>query len=131
MRWASGLNVLLGAWLALSPLVFGTAWATTGSVVNAIFIGILVGMLGVIRATGAYGAAWMSVLTALLGLWVFVSPWVHFYAWNEPRAWNSLFVGGAIATLGVISAVATYKSGRRGLPGPRPEFPSYAPRPSR
>jgi hypothetical protein len=51
---------------------------------------------------------WQDQLTLLLGLWLFVSPWVFGYAADAPQAINAYAAGLAMAVLAVWDLVRTY-----------------------
>lgn len=48
---------------------------------------------------------WQDGVNMLLGLWLFVSPWVTDYATHQAGAWNAYVLGTAIV---VFAAVAVY-----------------------
>lgn len=48
---------------------------------------------------------WQDAVNMLLGLWLFVSPWVLQFAGHEAAAWNAYVVGTAIV---LFAAIAVY-----------------------
>ncbi len=102
IKWASGLNIIAGIWLVISPWIF--AYATGAGEWNSIIVGIIVAVLAAIRAFGAYDAAWMSWVNVVLGIWVVIAPFVFGYATFPGRMWNNIIVGIIIAALGIWSA---------------------------
>lgn len=46
---------------------------------------------------------WQDWVNMLLGLWLFVSPWVLQYVAFEGAAWNAYVVGTAIAVFGAVA----------------------------
>ncbi|HHY68474.1 MAG TPA: SPW repeat protein [Alicyclobacillus sp.] len=56
-------------------------------------------------------AAWTAWLSALLGLWFIVSPWVFNFSQNVGAMWNSIIVGIVVA---VLSAYAGSQMSKRG-----------------
>lgn len=107
IRAASGLNALAGLWLIVAPWVLGFSADAGGGVWNAVIVGVIIAVLAAARFFGAYGAAWMSWVNALLGAWVVISPWVFGYSGNAARLWNSIIVGLLVIVLGVWSASAS------------------------
>lgn len=75
-----------------------------GSTANAVLLGIIVAILAATRFAGATGR-WASWISALVGIWMVVSPWVYGYA-GESWMWNSVVVGIIVLVLGIRSASA-------------------------
>jgi hypothetical protein len=72
-HWQDPVNVVLGAWLILSPWALGFQ-GETAPMVNAVVVGMAL-------AAAALGAifvprAWEEWTEFALGLWLIVSPWV-------------------------------------------------------
>jgi len=104
IKLASGLNVLAGVWEILAPFILGySAYATPTT--NAIIVGLIVTVLAAVRFLGAYRAAWMSWVNAVLGVWLIVAPFILGYT-GTPRT-NDIIIGIIIALLGAWSAMAT------------------------
>lgn len=106
IRLASGLNVLAGLWEIIAPFVLGysgDAVATTNDVV----VGIVVAIFAAIRFLGAYGAAWLSWVNAVLGVWLIVAPFILGYSGIAAATTNDIILGIIIAALGVWGALAT------------------------
>ena len=105
-KLASGLNVLAGLWLIISPWVLHDQ--TQQAYTNNVILGIVIAVLAAIRAGGAYRATWLSWINLLLGLWVIISPWVLQFPASQTQAfWNNVIVGVIVAILAIWSAVAT------------------------
>lgn len=47
---------------------------------------------------------WQDGVNLILGLWLFVSPWVLAYAMQESAAWNAYLMGAAIVLFAAIAA---------------------------
>lgn len=105
-RVASGLNVLAGIWLIISPWVYGSIYRG-GSAWNSIIVGIIVGVFALIRFFSPRSAVALSWINAILGLWMIISPWIYGYAGDAARLWNSIIVGIIVVILGVWSASST------------------------
>jgi hypothetical protein len=104
VRLASGLNVVMGIWEILAPFILGYSSASVPTT-NAIIVGLIVTVLAAIRFFGAYRAAWLSWVNAVLGVWLIVAPFILGYAGNART--NDIIVGVIIAALGTWSALAT------------------------
>ncbi|MGA7616029.1 MAG: SPW repeat protein [Thermoanaerobaculia bacterium] len=103
---ASGLDVLAGIWLLISPFVI-TFRGLPNAVTNDVVFGIVVAVLAAIRFFGAYRASWISWLNALIGLWILVSPWFLGFSIAPEAMWNNVLTGIAIIILGGWSALAS------------------------
>lgn len=106
--WQDGVNLVLGAWLVLSPLILGYA----GEAVPA-WNAYLVGAAIIIMAAGAIWAfqQWEEWINALLGLWLVISPWLLGYGQMQAPVWNQIIVG---IIAGVLAIWATQIEGRGG-----------------
>lgn len=107
IQLASGLNAAVGVWLIASPWALGYAMQERESATtSAVVVGLGVAVFGLIRAYGAYRAAWRSVVNVLAGAWLAIAPWMLGYESDAAR-WNSVLVGVIVVALGVWSAAAT------------------------
>ena len=111
-KLASGLNVIAGLWLIISPWILHDQ--VQQAYANNVILGIIIAVLAAIRAGGAHRAAWLSWINLVLGLWVIISPWVLQLPASHTQAfWNNVVVGVVVALLAIWSAVAT----RSAMPG--------------
>lgn len=103
---ASGLDILAGIWLLISPFVL--AFSALGDVTTSnVLAGIVVTILAAIRFFGAFSASSLSWINALIGVWVLISPWV-FGLGNVQTVWvNNLVIGIIILLLASWSAMAS------------------------
>jgi hypothetical protein len=97
----NGLSLILGVWLFVSPWVYG-GFESSGAL-NSWIVGALIVMLAAIRFGNA--PVPLRLVSALLGVWVFVSPWVFRYAGNTGRLINSLGVGMLVFFLSLSAEV--------------------------
>ncbi len=51
---------------------------------------------------------WQDQLILLLGLWMFITPWVFSYAIASAPAWNAFVSGAVIAVLAAFELYRTY-----------------------
>lgn len=98
--WKTGLNLVLAAWLFISPWV--VVPSTLASSVNAWASGAVIFLvaLATMRSDRPEDIKWLN---ALLGAWVFVAPWILGFAAFAAPAWNAWIVGAAIALLALWS----------------------------
>jgi SPW repeat len=104
-RTASGINILLGIWLIVSPWVFD--YSGRGPVLNSVYVGALISILAAFRLATLDRSAGLSAINLILGLWTIASPWVCGYSPNVGAVWDNLLLGIAIATLASWSGSAT------------------------
>ncbi len=102
---ASGVNLVLGAWLVASPWIFDYS-TLSAATWNSVMVGALIAVIGITRVVSLVGTAPARV-NAILGLWTLASPWMFAFAGVEPAMWNSLVVGIVVALLALRSASAT------------------------
>jgi len=105
-RTASGINILLGIWLIVSPWLFD--YSGRAPVLNSVYVGALIAMLAAFRLAALRRSAGLSAINVILGLWTIASPWVYGYAANIGAVWDNLLLGVAIATLACWSGGATF-----------------------
>ncbi len=111
VRTASGLNLLAGIWLIVAPLVLG--YGDGDPYWNDIVFGAIVGVLALARLSGAYRAAWLSWVNALIGAWLFISAW-----WlddTSTAAWNDAIAGAVIFVPAIFSASASDEAAARSM----------------
>ncbi len=102
-RSPSWLNVLLGAWLFISPWVLD--YTSTGdAAANAWIVGGAIAVLAAIVAvTGVRAIAWSNIA---LGVWLFISPWVVGFTGLRGASWNAWIVGVLVVIVAAVSASA-------------------------
>lgn len=105
IRWMSGLNIILGIWVLVSPWVLN--FSTSTSKVNSVIFGVLIILLGVIREA-APKTNWSSWINFLVGIWLVVSPFM--LQINSTAAYWNLIV------FGVIVAVSSYANASTEVP---------------
>ena len=110
-RCQSWLNVVVGVWLFISPWVLGTT-SDAATAWNAWIIGaaIFVVALIAISSPASVVAPWGNVV---LGVWLFISPWVLRYTDVSDGAVNA-WVFGVVTVLVALWAM----SGRRAVQRP-------------
>jgi hypothetical protein len=99
----SGLNVLAGIWLIIAPWVLG--YSGRDPRWNDVVFGIIIGVLALIRVSGAYRAEVLSWINLLIGVWLFVAA---FTIDHTARAgWNDIILGIIVFLLAAGSAEAS------------------------
>lgn len=90
------VNLVLGAWLFLSPWIFGFVPETAASW-NAWLSGIVVAALA-IAALAAF-AEWQEWINLAVGLWVIASPWLVGFSQNAAATRDHVVVGVIVAAV--------------------------------
>ncbi len=104
IKTASGLNVLAGVWLILSPFILG--FSGTPASTNAIIVGIVVGILALIRSSSPESAVWLSWINIVLGIWLILSSFIMGVT-VASAIWNSIILGVIVLVLAAWSSSAT------------------------
>lgn len=91
-------NLILGAFLFLSPWIFGFDAGPASQ--NAHVAGVVIAVLA-IAAIAAF-AVWEEWLNLVVGLWTLVAPWVLGFAGDRTAMTIHVAVGIAVAALAAI-----------------------------
>ena len=91
-------NLILGAFLFLSPWIFGFDAGTASK--NAMIAGIVIAVVA-IAALWAF-AVWEEWLNLIVGLWTLVSPWVLGFNGTTKAMAVSVVVGILVAILAAV-----------------------------
>ena len=108
---ASGINLVLGAWLIASPWIFGYS-TIDAAAWDSVVVGAIILIIGLTRVVSLVGPA-LARVNIVLGLWTIASPWIFGYAAGGPAMWNSVAVGVVVTLLALLSANATVLRDRR------------------
>jgi hypothetical protein len=105
-RWQDSANVVLGAWLVLSPWILQFA-ALDQALWNAVIVGLIVGAAALAALVRFH--RWEEWVDIALGAWLVVSPWVLGFAalaaaegtaaGAVAATWNFVLVGLMIMVL--------------------------------
>lgn len=102
VKTASGINVVAGLWLIISPFLFGLVG---GVVANSIIVGIIVAVLALIRALNPEQAMWASYVNIVLGVWLIVSAFIM--GVSMIAFWNFLILGVIVAGLSLVGSTSS------------------------
>ncbi len=92
------VNLILGAWLFMSPWIFGFAGGMAGW--NAWIFGAAI-MLVAVAAMMAF-AEWEEWLNLIMGLWVLVAPWTVGFAAEATATRVHVVIGVIVAVLAAL-----------------------------
>ncbi len=104
-RTASGVNILLGIWLIVSPWVFD--YRGKSAVLNSVGVGALIAFSATIRVASLHSSTGLSGINLLLAFWTVLSSWAYENSANKGALLNYIFVGILVSVLAIWSAIAT------------------------
>lgn len=97
VQTASGINLILGAWLVIAPFLLGaTASATWNDVLAGLAVLVLAGTRAAKPATSTTLLSWINLL---IGVWLIIAPFVLGYA-SQGTIWNDVIVGVLLVMFG-------------------------------
>lgn len=100
---ASGLALVVGIWLIISPFILN--YAASQAFWSQIITGIVIGVMAIGRMVEPR-VSWMGWINVIAGIWLIISPFILAYA--TPAAyWNSVIFGVVTLILASISTGAT------------------------
>lgn len=103
IRAASVICLLAAIWLFVSPWVYGAA--ARGDAWNSWVLGVVIFLLALLRISRPAFSTGISWVNAVLGAWVFCSPWIYGYLGNTGRFINSLCVGFIVFVFALMSGI--------------------------
>jgi|GEM_PF-579768 len=106
-KWESGTNILLGLWLILTPLFFG--YASGAVLASDMIAGAAIAILAAFRTYQPDVGDWADWLTALLGVWVILSPWIVGFTNNQAHTFNNVMVGSIVLAFALVSRFVLHK----------------------
>ena len=95
-RWQDAVNIILGAWLFISPWVFGFYDSNTAASWNFYIVGIAVIVFAIVAMRRGVGLEWINFV---LGVWMVVSPWLVGYSGAAAARDDAVIVGIVTAVL--------------------------------
>ncbi|MCL4398165.1 SPW repeat protein [Patescibacteria group bacterium] len=104
-RTVSGINVLAGIWLIISPFIFGYN-TIVGDLWNNVIVGAVVSILALIRIATPRQAEFLSWVNFILGLWMIASPFILGYP-TVSAQWANVIAGVIVAILSSRSVTET------------------------
>jgi SPW repeat-containing protein len=94
--WEDWVDMVLGAWLAISPWILG--FTDNGAATrNAVIIGIAIAVLS--GSTFLIYNAIEEWIDAVLGIWLIVSPWVLSSSGDSAVTADFVIIGAVVAGL--------------------------------
>ncbi len=103
VRTTSGINILAGIWLILTPFLLGFSGALRTS---DIVFGVIIAVLALIRVSSPEDMPSLSWANMIFGLWILISPF-FLGSLGVGILWNNIIVGIIVAALAAWSASST------------------------
>lgn len=96
-RWQDWGNLIIGAWLFVSPWVLPYQAEMQNAIWNAYILG---GAIVLFSAIATYlPRAWEEGINVVLGLWMIASPWALSFASDQNASMHAVLVGVAVTIL--------------------------------
>jgi hypothetical protein len=105
-RWQDWVELLLGVWLIVSPWVVGFADVEVARL-NALVLGIAIVAYSLIEL--GVPKAWEEWVSAAMGLWLVVSPFVLNFSQQAAATWNAIAVGALLLVFALWALVRDYR----------------------
>ncbi len=112
-RWLDGINVLLGAWMFLSPWILGFADSRGPASWSAWVLGAAIFIFGL--AAASYPGVWEEAVTLILGVLSVISPWLLGFR-NDTTPVTNAVVVGLLVTGFAVAATLTDPATRAAAP---------------
>ena len=105
--WKDSIELVIGLWLLLSPLVLGFFSSPIASVTTIIIATVVffVSQLGI--ANQQPWEEWTNLIAAVV---LIVSPWLFGYAEIVYATWNAIVCGGLLVLLTVLQMTEEYSA---------------------
>ena len=132
-HWQDWGNLVLAVWLFISPWVLnfanaapapsGVAGPETNASWNAWILAVIIAVVAI--AAIARLMTWQQWVNLVLGVWLFISPWVLGFSGSMNAAWDHRIVGVLVALLSIwnlstVSATEPSLAHAGDRPSPRP-----------
>lgn len=99
-RWRDVVNLVLGAWLVLSPVIVGFS-AAPAATWNSVILGVVVAIAAVAALARFHVVEeWVNTV---FGVWLIISPFLLGYTAIAAATWNHVIVGVVVAVLALWS----------------------------
>lgn len=96
-RWQDWVNLIAGIWLFITPWLFN--YARTGYSWDAFLFGFIMIIFSIWAISDR--RLWEEWVDSIIGIWVFISPWVLSFSFDYAALWNFLAVGFVATILSI------------------------------
>jgi len=110
----AALGVLTGLWIALSPSFITLQHGGGNSAVANLIAGLAVAAVGAASLAGPRGFAGLQFASALLGVWVIISPFIldARFSIAAPMYWSNIVSGGVLVVLALAGLASVRRAAR-------------------
>lgn len=110
-----GLLLLTGLYAAISPWVVHFHASNANVAVNNLLCGITLGLLGLGLATAPARLHRLAWVSAAIGIWMIITPWVVSAGHSAHRGiiWNNVWIGAVAFVLGMAAQGMILMNARR------------------
>jgi hypothetical protein len=117
VRTASGINIILGLVLIVSPWLFGYHSVGLPALWNSVAVGALIAVLATNRTFFPRVSTGLGWANLLLALWTIASPWIYGYTANSRALGENAILGVVMAGLAIWGTTASTVERHRHPPG--------------
>ena len=115
-RWQDWVNLLLAIWLFISPWVLqfaagnatapaaGNDFPAANAAWNAWVLGVIVFLVAL--SARSRMEFWQEWINLLLGIWIFIAPWVLGFVALSAASWDHWVVGALVFLISVCNIAA-------------------------
>lgn len=101
--WPNWLTLILAVWLFISPWILRFS-GTPNPAWDAWIVGVVVAVVSIVAL--AQMAEWEDWVNLILGIWLFLSPWILGFTGMVNAAWCAWIVGALFFLIGIWGVVA-------------------------
>ena len=106
LRWQDWVTLIAGLWLFINPWIFG--YSRMSYSWDAYLFGAVVFIFSIWALSDK--RFWEEWVDLLIGIWIFLSPWILGFSMNGGALWNFLAVGFVLMVFAIWSLAAYPKS---------------------
>jgi putative tricarboxylic transport membrane protein len=113
-EWKERINLILGLWLLVSPLVLGFSTQSPPTWLH-VLVGIAVVEIAIFalifnhRRQLGLSDTHILWIELVLGLWVLITPWVLGFAAQAAAMWTHVIAGAAIVEIAAVELMLRYR----------------------
>ena len=96
-RWQNWITLIGGIWLFISPWVYN--YSDTGHAWNSYLFGIAITVFSFWALSDR--KIWEEWINMVIGIWLFISPWVLGFTEDMNAFWNMLIVSAIIVLMSI------------------------------
>ncbi|HUD44658.1 MAG TPA: SPW repeat protein [Patescibacteria group bacterium] len=100
-RTANIITLVAAIWLILAPSILG--YSLNAAKMNDIWLGIIVGILSIVRLISPLRNIWVSWINVVGGVWLIIAPFVLGYS-GRASMWNDIILGLIVAVFAIWSS---------------------------